>query len=126
MLSDVQFRVVSREAAWSAEIAPGHTSPSPWRLPCCAVSEPDGPHQKLSAYDGEPRGEALLEGRTLPCLDQLDASALEVDHVAGVHKIGLKKNMNGMGSLAEKGQDLAVIWRMPSVSVTTSWDPWKM
>jgi len=32
-----------------------------------------------------------------------------VDHVAGVHKIGLKKNMNGMGSLAEKGKDLAVI-----------------
>jgi hypothetical protein len=48
-------------------------------------------------------GEALLERFPGARLDQLDVSILEVDHVAGVHKIGLKKNMNGMGSLAEKG-----------------------
>jgi hypothetical protein len=61
---------------------------------------------KLSAYDGKPReGKCCWRGERFPGarLDQLGVSALEVDHVAGVHKIGLKKNMNGVGSLAEKG-----------------------
>jgi hypothetical protein len=54
---------------------------------------------ELSTYDGKPRGSVAGGENT----SLVPAWILEVDHVAGVHNFGLKKNMNGMGSLAEKG-----------------------